>query len=180
MPLCHLDVPSMQLRQDSIPLQMIQKLVCKHKVARLLGQALQKERVTDIAHIRLLHISEIRHPIFSFSVQIPGEGGSVVELKENGTNIPVTKQNRSVLFFLSCYLLWVYKMSYLYSSPHIPWKYWASTLCCSSQSNNLFAFSSCSLCCMCARHQQFRDPWSSWCWHMQGYLVFSGKFLTNM
>lgn len=35
------------------------------------------------------------------------EGGSMVpvELKENGANIPVTKDNRSVLFFLSCCLV---------------------------------------------------------------------------
>lgn len=31
------------------------------------------------------------------------EGGSVVELKKNGANILVTKHNRSVLFFLSCF-----------------------------------------------------------------------------
>uniref|UniRef100_A0A8B9UYN3 HECT domain-containing protein n=1 Tax=Anas zonorhyncha TaxID=75864 RepID=A0A8B9UYN3_9AVES len=40
---------------------------------------------------------------------IPGEGGSVVELKENGTNIPVTKQNRKE--FVDLYVNYIFNES---------------------------------------------------------------------
>lgn len=38
-----------------------------------------------------------------------GESTDVVELKENGANIPVTKDNRSVLFLYFLILLSCYK-----------------------------------------------------------------------
>lgn len=43
------------LRQDNVPLQMTQ-LVCKLKLVRVLCQALQKERMIDVAHLYLSYI----------------------------------------------------------------------------------------------------------------------------
>lgn len=40
-----------------------------------------------------------------------GDSMATVELKKNGANIPVTRDNRSVFFFLSCYECMKYTVS---------------------------------------------------------------------